>query len=271
LYLSIRERWYFPVLNQSAFLAQVGRCETVTKHFATSLEDGLYASSAPLALKNQVLAGVAGGDTGMRGYIASFSPSTGEELWRTYTIPAKGEPGSETSGKLIDYGGGGTWLSGTYDPDLNTIYWTTGNPWPDFYGVDRGGDNLYSSSLLALAANSGKMKWYFQFTPHDTHDWDAQSWPALVDLPYGGQMRKLVLHANRNGFLYVLDRVTGQYLNATRLVDKLDWADGIDAKGRPILVPGKDPTPTGNASVRASGAPRIGCRPRLILPPDSFM
>jgi alcohol dehydrogenase (cytochrome c) len=211
-----------------------------------SIEDGLYSTAAPLALKDQVLVGVAGGDTGMRGYIASFSPSTGEELWRTYTIPAKGEPGAETWGKLIEYGGGATWLSGTYDPDLNTIYWTTGNPWPDFYGVDRGGDNLYSCSLLALDAATGKMKWHFQFTPHDTHDWDAQSWPVLVDLPYRGKMRKLLLHANRNGFLYVLDRVTGEYLNATPLVEKLDWASGIDARGRPIIVPGKDPTPTGN-------------------------
>lgn len=211
-----------------------------------SVEDGMFASAAPLALKDEVLVGVAGGDTGMRGYIASLSPVTGEELWRTYTIPRKGEPGSESWGKLIEYGGGATWLSGTYDPGLNMIYWTTGNPWPDFYGADRGGDNLYSCSLLALDASTGKMKWHFQFTPHDTHDWDAQSWPVLVDLPYGGHMRKLVLHANRNGFLYVLDRVTGEYLNATPLVDKLDWASGIDAHGRPILVPGKDPTPTGN-------------------------
>jgi alcohol dehydrogenase (cytochrome c) len=210
------------------------------------VEDGLYGSAAPLALKDQLLVGVAGGDTGMRGYIASLSPSTGEELWRTYTIPAKGEPGSDTWGKLIDYGGGGTWLSGTYDPELNLVYWTAGNPWPDFIARDREGDNLYSCSLLALDATTGKMKWHFQFTPHDTHDWDAQAWPVLVDLPYQGKPRKLVLHANRNGFLYVLDRVTGEYLNATRLVEKLDWASGIDAKGRPILVPGKDPTPTGN-------------------------
>jgi alcohol dehydrogenase (cytochrome c) len=210
------------------------------------IADGLYASAAPLAIKDQVIVGVSGGDTGMRGYITSFSPSTGEELWRTYTIPAKGEPGSETWGKLIEYGGGATWLSGTYDPETNTLYWTTGNPWPDFYGMDRGGDNLFSCSLLALDASTGKRKWHFQFTPHDTHDWDAQAWPVLVDLPFRGQNRKLVLHANRNGFLYVLDRITGEYLNATRLVEKLDWASGIDAKGRPILVPGKDPTPNGN-------------------------
>jgi len=211
-----------------------------------SVEDGLNSPGMPLALKDKVLVGVGGGDTGMRGFIAALSASTGEELWRTYTIPAKGEPGSETWGKLVEYGGGATWLSGTYDPQLNLLYWATGNAWPDFYGGDRTGDNLYSCSLLALDADTGKMKWYFQFTPHDTHDWDAQAWPVLVDLPYKGKMRKLVLHANRNGFFYVLDRVTGEYLNATRLVEKLDWASGIDAKGRPILVPGKDPTPNGN-------------------------
>ena len=210
------------------------------------LSDGLYASSAPLVIKDKVIVGVSGGDTGIRGYVAALSPMTGEELWRTYTIPAKGEPGSETWGKLIDYGGGATWLSGTYDPELNTLYWTTGNPWPDFYAGEREGDNLFSCSLLALDADTGKRKWHFQFTPHDTHDWDAQAWPVLVDILWEGKMRKVVLHANRNGFFYVLDRVTGQYLRATRLVDKLDWATDIDAKGRPILVPGKDPTPTGN-------------------------
>jgi alcohol dehydrogenase (cytochrome c) len=211
-----------------------------------NIEDGIFSTAAPLAIKGQIIVGVAGGDTGMRGYLASLSADTGDELWRTYTIPAKGEPGSETWGKLIEYGGGATWLSGTYDPDLNLLYWTTGNAWPDFYGADRSGDNLYSSSLIALDATTGKLKWYFQFTPHDTHDWDAQSWPVLIDMPYQGKPRKLVLHANRNGFFYVLDRVTGEYLNATRLVEKLDWASGIDPKGRPIPIPGKDPTPTGN-------------------------
>jgi alcohol dehydrogenase (cytochrome c) len=206
----------------------------------------MFASGAPLVLKDRVLVGVAGGDTGMRGYVSALSASTGEELWRRYTIPAKGEPGAETWGKYIQWGGGATWLSGTYDPDTNTVYWPTGNAWPDFYGGDRPGDNLYTCSLLALDGETGKMKWHFQFTPHDTHDWDAQAWPVLVDLPYQGRPRKLVLHANRNGFFYVLDRITGEYLNATRLVDKLDWATGIDRKGRPILVPDKDPTPGGN-------------------------
>src|SRR5438445_367605 len=208
---------------------------------------GYHATLAPLAVKDRVVVGVSGGDSGMRGFVTAYSASTGEELWRHYTIPAKGEPGSESWGDFaVEWGGGATWLSGTFDPDLNLLYWTTGNPWPDFYGGGRRGDNLYSCSVIALDLETGKLKWHFQFTPHDTHDWDAQAWPVLVDLPYNGKMRKLVLHANRNGFFYVLDRVTGEYLNATRLVEKLDWASGIDAKGRPILVPGKDPTPNGN-------------------------
>lgn len=210
------------------------------------VEDGVFSSAAPLLVKDKVIVGSAGGDTGMRGFIAALSASTGEELWRTYTVPKKGEPGSDSWGGYIEWGGGATWLSGTYDPEANTLFWATGNPWPDFYGGDRSGDNLYTCSLLALDAETGKMKWYFQFTPHDTHDWDAQAWPVLVEIPWQGKPRKVVLHANRNGFFYVLDRTTGEFLRATRLVEKLDWASGIDAKGRPVLVPGKDPTPNGN-------------------------
>lgn len=210
------------------------------------IEKGMFASAAPLAVEGQIIVGVAGGDTGMRGYVTSLDAETGAEKWRTYTVPAKGEKGSETWGNYIEYGGGATWLSGTYDPQLKTLYWATGNPWPDFYAGDRRGDNLYTCSLIALDVETGKMKWHFQFTPGDTHDWDAQSWPVLVDLPYQGKLRKLVFHANRNGFLYVLDRTTGEYLRSSKLVENLDWATGIDAKGRPILVPGKEPTPSGN-------------------------
>ncbi len=211
-----------------------------------NIEDGIFGTAAPLIVKDKVLVGVGGGDLGMRGYVSALSSSTGEELWRTYTIPAKGDKGADSWGKYIEYGGAGTWLSGTYDPDTNTLYWATGNPWPDFYGGDREGDNLYTCSLLALDADTGKMKWYFQFTPHDVHDWDAQAWPVLVDLPIDGKMRKLVLHANRNGFFYLLDRITGEYIRATKLVDRLDWASGIDAKGRPMELPNKAPTATGN-------------------------
>lgn len=207
---------------------------------------GITSTSAPLIVKDKVIVGSAGGDSGMRGFVAALSPKTGEEIWRTFTVPAKGEPGSETWGDLVEWGGGATWLSGTYDPGLNTLYWTTGNPWPDFTGVPRKGDNLYSCSLIALDLDTGKMKWHFQFTPHDTHDWDAQSWPVLIDADWHGQMRKLVLHANRNGFFYVLDRTNGQFLRGTQLIDKVTWAKGIDDQGRPVRIPNQDPTPDGN-------------------------
>ena len=207
---------------------------------------GQSATLAPLALKDRVIVGISGGDTGMRGFVAAFSAATGEELWRFWTVPAKGEPGAETWSEFdVEWGGAATWMNGTYDPDLNLIYWPTGNPWPDFYGGHRRGDNLYSDSVVALDADTGKLKWYFQFTPHDTHDWDAQSWPVLVDAPWKGQIRKLLLHPNRNGFFYVLDRTNGEFLRAEPYVEKVTWAKGVDVKGRPIEVPDTEPTPSG--------------------------
>ena len=207
---------------------------------------GAFATLAPMVVKDRVVVGVSGGDTGVRGFLAAYSAATGDELWRFWTVPAKGEPGAESWGQLgPEWGGAATWLNGTYDPELNLLYWTTGNPWPDFYGGARHGDNLYSDSLLALDADSGKLKWYFQFTPHDTHDWDAQAWPVLLDAPFGGRARKLLLHANRNGYFYVLDRATGEFLRATPFVERLNWAKGIDSQGRPIVNPGTEPSPNG--------------------------
>ncbi|HYZ85310.1 MAG TPA: PQQ-dependent dehydrogenase, methanol/ethanol family [Bryobacteraceae bacterium] len=207
---------------------------------------GYFATLAPLAVKDRVIVGVGGGEKGIRGFVAALSASTGEELWRTWTVPKKGEPASETWGNFnTEWGGGGTWMTGTFDPALNLIYWTTGNPWPDFYAGERRGDNLYSDSVLALDVETGKMKWYFQFTPGDYHDWDAQSWPVLIDGDWKGQKRKLLLHPNRNGFFYVLDRTTGEYLNATPFIERLNWATGIDNKGRPIEVPNLVPNAKG--------------------------
>ncbi|MDQ2901232.1 MAG: PQQ-binding-like beta-propeller repeat protein, partial [Acidobacteriota bacterium] len=216
-----------------------------SREFADA-DKGITSTSAPLIVKDMVIVGSAGGDSGMRGFIAALSPKTGEEIWRTYTVPAKGEPGAESWGDYVEWGGGATWLSGTFDPESNTLYWTTGNPWPDFTGASRKGENLYTCSLVALDLATGKVKWHFQFTPHDTHDWDAQSWPILIDMQWKGKPRKVVLHANRNGFFYALDRTTGEFLRATQLIDHVTWATGVDEKGRPMRIPGKDPTPEGN-------------------------
>ena len=207
---------------------------------------GYHCTVAPFAFKDRVVVGVSGGDSGARGFLTAHSAETGEELWRLWTVPAKGEFGADTWGpKTLDWGGAATWMSGSYDPDLNTLYWGTGNPWPDFYGGDRPGDNLYSDSLIAVDGDSGEMKWYFQFTPHDVWDWDAQEFPVLLDLPYQGEDRKLVVQANRNGFYYVLDRVSGEFLHANPFIDQLTWASGVDKNGRPILVDGQAPQPGG--------------------------
>lgn len=193
------------------------------------------ATSAPLVVKDKVLVGTSGGDDGVRGFLAAFDAETGKPAWRFWTIPGPGEFGSESwPGKMYLRGGGTTWMPGTYDPELNTVYWGTSNPAPDFDGGPRPGDDLYTDCVLALDPDTGKLKWYFQFTPHDLFDFDAVETPVLLDAQYQGQQRKLLVQANRNGFLYVLDRTNGKFLYATPFVKKLNWAKGIDEKGRPI-------------------------------------
>jgi alcohol dehydrogenase (cytochrome c) len=193
-------------------------------------------TSAPLVVGNLVISGTAGGDEGVRGFVAAYDTATGNEAWRFWTVPNPGEPGSETwQGKQTAHRGGASWMTGTYDPQLDLVYWPTGNPGLDYYGDERQGDNLYSDSILALEAKTGKLRWYFQFTPHDIHDWDAQEPPVLVDTTWQGQPRQLLLQANRNGFFYVFDRTNGQLLLAKQFLKNLNWAKGIDAKGRPIL------------------------------------
>jgi alcohol dehydrogenase (cytochrome c) len=193
------------------------------------------ATSAPLIVKDKVLVGTSGGDDGVRGFLAAFDAETGKPAWRFWTIPGPGEFGSESwPGKMYLRGGGTTWMPGTYDPELNIIYWGTSNPAPDFDGGPRPGDDLYTDCVLALDPDTGKLKWYFQFTPHDLFDFDAVETPVLLDAQYQGRPRKLLVQANRNGFLYVLDRTDGKFLSATPFVKKLNWAKGIDEKGRPI-------------------------------------
>lgn len=203
------------------------------------------ATSAPLVVKDNVIVGTSGGDDGVRGFVAAFDAESGKEAWRFWTIPGPGEFGNSSwPGESYKLGGGTTWMPGTFDPELNTIFWGTSNPAPDFDGGPRPGDDLYTDCLLALDPDTGKLKWYFQFTPHDLYDYDAVETPMLVDADFRGQPRKLIVQANRNGFLYVLDRTTGAFLSATRFLEKANWASGIDEKGRPIRT-GLQPTPQG--------------------------
>jgi alcohol dehydrogenase (cytochrome c) len=193
------------------------------------------ATSAPLVVKDKVLVGTSGGDDGVRGFVAAYDALTGRLAWRFWTIPGPGEFGSESwPGKLYLHGGGTTWMPGTYDPQLNTIYWGTSNPAPDFEGSVRPGDDLYTDCVLALDPDTGKLKWYFQFTPHDLFDYDAVETPILIDAVYQGEPRKLLVEANRNGYIYVLDRTSGKFLSAMQFVEKLNWAKGVDAQGRPL-------------------------------------
>src|SRR5688572_9151590 len=196
---------------------------------------------APLVVKDMVIAGVSGGDWGIRGFLAAYNAATGERVWRHWTIPTKGDPGFETwKGTAVATGGGGTWQTGSYDPETDTLYWATGNPWPNSDDRERGGDNLFTDCVLALDPATGKLKWYYQFTPHDVRDWDANEPNVLVNTTYRGEERKLLLHADRNGFFYVLDRTNGQLLLAEKFVRRLTWASGIGADGRPVRVPERD-------------------------------
>jgi alcohol dehydrogenase (cytochrome c) len=205
-----------------------------TKHYG--------ATSAPLVVKDTVIVGTSGGDSGVRGFVAAYDAATGKPKWRFWTIPGPGEFGSSSwPGDSYLHGGGTTWMPGTYDPQLNTLFWTTSNASPDFVGDSRPGDDLYTACVLALDADSGKLKWYFQFTPHDVYDYDATETAVLLDSEENGTIRHLLVQANRNGYFYVLDRTNGKFLRATPFVEKLNWATGIDPAGRPILS-GRIPT-----------------------------
>ena len=192
-------------------------------------------NSAPLVVKGKVVTGVTGGEVAHRGYLTAFDAKTGKMAWRFYPIPAPGEPGSETwSGNSWKLGGGSTWYTGSYDPQLNLIYWGIGNPSSDFYGGDRMGSNLYTNSLVALDADTGKLKWYFQETPHDLWDYDSDPEPVLFDATVNGATQKLVVHSSKNGYAYVFDRVSGKLQRAFAYVDTINWTKGLDAAGKPL-------------------------------------
>jgi len=204
------------------------------------------ATSVPLIVHGKVIVAPAGGDAGVRGKIEAYDAETGKLVWRFWTIPGPGEPNFGTWGKgdTWQHGGVTAWMPGSYDAETNTLFWGTGNPSPDFEGSARPGDNLYGDCVLALDPDSGRLKWYFQFTPHDLYDYDAVETPVLIDGDYKGQPRKLLVEANRNGFIYVLDRTNGKFLGATLFDPSVNWARGIDANGRPITT-GVIPTPQG--------------------------
>jgi alcohol dehydrogenase (cytochrome c) len=198
--------------------------------------DGFTITGAPLVANDAVIVGIAGGEFGIRGFLAAYDAQTGEQRWRFHTIPGPGETGHETwENDAWETGGGPTWITGSFDPDLNLLYWGVGNPSPNYAGEVRPGDNLFTNSVVALDAATGKLAWHFQFTPHDEHDWDSNQTPVLADLVIDGGMRKVICWANRNGFYYVLDRTNGQFLRGAPFVE-INWASGLDDRGRPILT-----------------------------------
>jgi alcohol dehydrogenase (cytochrome c) len=211
---------------------------------------GYSITHAPLVVRNKIVVGTAGGEYGIRGFIAAFDAATGNEEWRFYTIPGKGEPGNESwPGDTWMHGGGSVWVTGSYDPETNLTYWGTGNPSDDYNGDHRVGDNLYTDSVVALDGDTGKLKWHFQFTPHDVWDFDATQVPVLADLNWTGrdgrtQPRKVMLWANRNGYFYALDRANGQFLQGKEFT-KVTWATGLDERGRPMRITAAEPTVEG--------------------------
>jgi len=212
---------------------------------AADPKQGYAFTHAPIVIKDKVIAGTAGGEFGVRGFIAAWDINTGKEVWRFYTVPGPGEPNHETwSGDSWLHGGAPIWVTGSYDPEANLTYWGVGNPGPDWDGDARLGDNLYSCSVIALDPDTGKLKWHYQFSPHNEFDWDATQTPVLADMDYQGRPRKVMMFANRNGMEYLLDRTTGEFLRGAPFT-KVNWATGFDEKGRPIRAPGIIPTKAG--------------------------
>ena len=206
---------------------------------------GYSKTAAPLVVKDQVVTGIAGGEFGIRGFLDSYDAETGEQRWRAWTIPGPDHPDNRSwAGDSWRTGGSPTWITGSYDPDLDLVYWGTGNPGPDYNGDVRMGDNLYADSALALNGETGEMQWYFQFTPHDVHDWDAIQVPILADIDIEGEPRKVMMWANRNAFYYTLDRETGEFLVGKPFALQT-WAAGLDENGRPIRVPDMLPSADG--------------------------
>ncbi|MGH8614819.1 MAG: PQQ-binding-like beta-propeller repeat protein [Gammaproteobacteria bacterium] len=212
---------------------------------AAEFRKGYSFTVAPLIVKDKVVVGISGAEYGIRGFIDAYDAKTGRRAWRFHTIPGPGEPENDTwKGNSWEKGGGSAWVTGSYDPEVDLIYWGVGNPAPALYGDDRGGDNLYTDAVVALDSDTGELRWHYQFTPHDVHDWDAAQAIVLLDFEMDGAPRKLLAQANRNGFFYVLDRTNGAFLHAKPFA-KVTWASEVRADGRPVVLPGTDPSPEG--------------------------
>ena len=225
--------------------------KTGTIAWDATMEDykmGYASTLAPLVVKDKVIVGIAGGEFGIRGFIDAYEAQTGKRAWRFYTIPGPGEPGHNTwAGDSWKVGGAGVWVTGAYDPEQNLVFYGTGNPGPDYHSESREGDNLYSASLVALDADTGGLRWHYQFTPHDVHDWDATEVPVLADITIAGQPRKVVMFANRNGFYYTLDRTNGKVIAAKPFV-MTTWAKEIKPDGRPNEISGHKPNEQGEVT-----------------------
>ncbi len=208
------------------------------------VDQSYSVTMAPLAVKDKIMVGVGGGEFGIRGYVAAFDAETGELAWKTYTIPGPGEANHDSwEGDDWEHGGAPVWITGSFDPELNLTYWGVGNPGPDWNAGQRPGDNLYSDSAIALDADTGELKWHFQFTPNDGYDYDSVQVPVLADINFRGTPKKVMMWANRNGYFYVLDRVTGEFLEGKPFVT-VNWSSGLDENGRPIPTPQPEGMPT---------------------------
>ena len=251
-----RNRLYFGTPDAHLICLDARNGEVLWNVQIADVAFGYYISVAPLVVKNQIVVGTSGDSADVPHFLEALNPETGAVIWRWNSLPKPGDPAYKTwpNQEALNHGGGPMWITGTYDPELNLIYWGTGNPHPVLAGGVRAGDNLYTCSIVALNADTGKLVWYFQPSPHDTHDWDAVETPVLFDADFQGKPRKLLAQASRNGYFFVLDRATGKSLVTSQFV-KVDWAKGVDAKGQPIPDPAKDPRLDGSlVEVNSGGA-----------------
>jgi alcohol dehydrogenase (cytochrome c) len=246
------QRVYLATLDAYLVAINANTGKMIWETQVADASDEFSMTGAPLIVNQSVIVGVAGGDFGIRGFLAAYDAATGKQQWKFNTIPGPGEPGHETWKDGWQTGGGPTWITGSYDPSLDLLYWGVGNPASDYSGEGRLGDNLFTNSVVALHPSTGKLAWYFQFTPHDEHDWDSTQTPVLTDVSIHGVNRKVICWANRNGFYYVLDRVTGEFLTGVPFVEQ-NWTKGLDAKGRPIPSDTSEPSSAGRLTKPGSG------------------